>query len=899
MKKVLSSGKSFSQGWNSAQSGSDERPGMESGFTYDYWLDSTEVTQGQYYAVTGRRPVPAGSQYGDGDEYPVYRVSWFDAVLFCNARSRHEHLDTVYSYSGIKALSDGRVYELTGLLYDVSRNGYRLPTESEWEYAARGGSSDLPFSEAADSLYACYYAWYGENSSSKTHPVGTRLPNLLGLYDIAGNVFEWTNDWKCIYNGKRLANSLGALQPNNEYEKVIKGGSYNYPLAYLRPSHRSATYATMLSSANEYVGFRCARGIIPKGRYIGTIQQDFTPNPVTIMTSGSDLWSFLGTQEAKLVFVNVTGTNRTLCFVDFSRTFSYIREYLDDRKVYMPVISPDGRYVAYCSNNEGQCGPSKISIRGLDSLNTEIVQLAADTAYIPRWWINPSTGDKCIVYSNSAVDNDNPMWNGTKTFLQKMSGGKPEGLPQEFIGEGSYHDGISVNGQYAVTGYRRLMVKDMWANTSGKQLFLSPQNGKDLTGSCQVCNVSVSPDMGSEVRCMFLDFGYPRTSGITGCGYGEHEYLFVSDMAGVISNFVRCPTGEQSWDGIEWSNQPRFGVGCGWNSAEQSHAVYAINLESRTWKQLITGTIVQQPYLRTGNPDTYLDSWLGQYNDPPTDDRQAHLATKMLTYWQIFDALEVAIIGSSQAHYGLDPSRISGLMAFNLAAPGGDLIGQKNIILHYLLPHSTRLKIVCSSLDIGWLRFPSGNVNWESGIGKSRGFKYDSCHNFWVQSTDSIRNLFRSVPLPIPADTLFLGFSGFPSLGWGNNPPDMPSDDCLLLSVENNVNYQQNFAAIRMIADGLRTRRIHWIIVNFPENPNYKNTRAYSFQGPSRQTAHDILDTLYGMTLSNSYFHLYDANNDGNHDYDSSDALDAGHLSAQGAGKLSVRVDSIIHSILP
>ncbi|MGA2507872.1 MAG: SUMF1/EgtB/PvdO family nonheme iron enzyme, partial [Chitinispirillaceae bacterium] len=128
MKKIQSAGKSFQQGWNNSLASYDEKPGMQTSFSYDYWLDTTEVTQKQYYDVTGKRPVTDSSKYGVGDNFPVYYVSWFDAVLYCNSRSRAEHLDTVYVYSGIHPPSGGSVYELTGLRYDLSRDGYRLPT---------------------------------------------------------------------------------------------------------------------------------------------------------------------------------------------------------------------------------------------------------------------------------------------------------------------------------------------------------------------------------------------------------------------------------------------------------------------------------------------------------------------------------------------------------------------------------------------------------------------------------------------------------------------------------------------------------------------------------------------------------------------------------------------------
>ena len=189
--------------------------------------------------------------------------------FFCNARSRSERLDTVYSYSGVKTQSNGSVYELTGLLCNVTCDGYRWPTESEWEFAARDGSSENPFSVPADSVIAQEDAWYSSNSSGMLHPVATKQPNAHGFHDLAGNVFEWTNDWKQLYNGIPITNSLGGQQPDNEDEKVIKGGAYCFGILYLRPSVRGATYATTLSFSCDYVGFRCARGPILNGQYIG------------------------------------------------------------------------------------------------------------------------------------------------------------------------------------------------------------------------------------------------------------------------------------------------------------------------------------------------------------------------------------------------------------------------------------------------------------------------------------------------------------------------------------------------------------------------------------------------------------------------------------------------------
>jgi uncharacterized protein (TIGR02171 family) len=899
MKKILSAGKSFQQGWNDTLASLDEKPGMKSSFTYDYWLDTTEVTQKQFLALNGRKAVPDSSNYGVGENYPVYDVSWFDAALFCNARSKAEKLDTVYIYFGVKALPNGIVYELTGLLADLSRDGYRLPTESEWEFAARGGTSALPYSTISDSMLAKADAWYIANSGGKMHPVATKLPNALGLYDIAGNVFEWTNDWKKYYNGKSITNSLGALQPSSQFEKVIKGGAYNYDLLYLRPSHRSATYPTAISAFSEYVGFRCARGIIPNGAYIEVGQSGFIPNPVSVLADGGSLLQFIGTTELKIAFVNVGDGYRTLCIVDFSKSYPFVQEYKDDKNVYWPSISPDGLFVAYCSNNVGLSGPSKITIRSLDSLGSPMVMLSADSAYIPRWWVNPSNGNAYIVYTNSAVMNSSDLWKSTKTYLQQISGGKPLGSPTVLITDGSYHDGLSEDQWYAVTGYDRLMVRNLQTGEE-KQQFLSPDNGKDASGSTQVCNVSISPDTGSNVRYMFLDFGYPSTSSLTGCSYQLHQYIFLSSMSGGITKSIRFPANEASWDNPRWTNQQEFGVACGRNAADASHCIYMLDLSSGNYMPIIAGTELQQPnswigFLTPNSSHFALDS-IGRYNDPSTSDFQQQLASKILLFWKFYDSLDAAVIGSSEATFGINTTLFTGLKAYNLASPGGDLIGQKNIVLNYLLKHCSKLKIVCSSLDPGWLGNQDGNYSWKNGLGQSKGFIYDSCHAFWTDPVSAnFREIIGQIPLPLPDDSLNKGFEVMPPNGWGTTSPP-----CVwpLSWTTDDIYFQQNLQTIAMLSDTLRSKGIHWLMINFPVSPYYKGDTAYGIWGPSWKTAHDIFQKLRGIEATNQFFHFYDANNDGNHDYNDSDAFDESHLSVVGANKMSARVDSVIQVIL-
>jgi formylglycine-generating enzyme required for sulfatase activity len=169
-----------------------ERRRAEIKIAEGFWIGQTEVTQAAYHRVIGANP----SLY-QGDDLPVERVGWADAVSYC------------------------------------SSIGMRLPTESEWEYAAYGGTAQLP----ADSL--SNIAWYDPNSGDKTHPVAQKLPNGYGLYDMLGNVMEWVSD-------------TGA---NPEANHLLKGGSFFHAARALRVSNRVEAPGEM---RHRDMGFRCA-----------------------------------------------------------------------------------------------------------------------------------------------------------------------------------------------------------------------------------------------------------------------------------------------------------------------------------------------------------------------------------------------------------------------------------------------------------------------------------------------------------------------------------------------------------------------------------------------------------------------------------------------------------------
>jgi formylglycine-generating enzyme required for sulfatase activity len=184
----------------------DEKPAHRVNISHGFWMGQTEVTQAAYKAVTGK-PNPS---YFKGDDLPVEQVTWQDAKSYCEAV------------------------------------GMRLPTEAEWEYATRAGSTAARDGNLGD------VAWYTGNSFGRTHPVAGSSPNAWGLCDMLGNVWEWCGDWYDHYPAESQQDPTG---PKSGTRKIVRGGSWGSDPRFVRVSNRLGGEP---SNRSVSVGFRCS-----------------------------------------------------------------------------------------------------------------------------------------------------------------------------------------------------------------------------------------------------------------------------------------------------------------------------------------------------------------------------------------------------------------------------------------------------------------------------------------------------------------------------------------------------------------------------------------------------------------------------------------------------------------
>ena len=213
---VYVQGGAFTMGGTPEQGGDcwdDEKPAHPVTLS-DFHIGKYEVTQAQWRAVMGNNP----SRF-KGDNLPVENVSWNDAQEFIR-----------------------KLNTQTG-------KNYRLPTEAEWEYACRGGARSAHYKYSGSDTIGDV-AWYDKNSGGKTHPVGTKSPNELGIYDMSGNVWEWCSDWWGNYNGKIQTNPQG---PSSGSKCVVRGGNWSGNASYCRVAYRGYDSP---DSRDKFLGFR-------------------------------------------------------------------------------------------------------------------------------------------------------------------------------------------------------------------------------------------------------------------------------------------------------------------------------------------------------------------------------------------------------------------------------------------------------------------------------------------------------------------------------------------------------------------------------------------------------------------------------------------------------------------
>jgi formylglycine-generating enzyme required for sulfatase activity len=216
-----------------------EKPQHEVVLTVPFLMAETEVTQGQYKAVMGTNP-SRFQKTVDADLLPVETVSWVDAAQYSNKLSKLEGLETCYQIIGDKVQWPKK----------QGCRGYRLPTEAEWEYAARAGQK----TEYAGSNQVDEVAWLYSNSGGQTHPVAKKRPNAWGLYDLSGNVWEWVWDWYGgSYDSAAKENPTG---PQGGSERVVRGGSWFHDAEDARVADRRGFAPSLRVSL---VGFRLAR----------------------------------------------------------------------------------------------------------------------------------------------------------------------------------------------------------------------------------------------------------------------------------------------------------------------------------------------------------------------------------------------------------------------------------------------------------------------------------------------------------------------------------------------------------------------------------------------------------------------------------------------------------------
>lgn len=854
-------------GTNEPTAKTNERPVMRVDFSYDFAIGKHEVTCGEFNELM--KPLSGLVLTCENDSLPASDLTYYDAVLYANARSKAEHLDTAYTY--VKVIFDAEKHctNLEGFAFHPDVEAYRLPTEAEWVYVA-SRSWDVK------------NGWLAENSDYLSHNVCSfETPENVPC-DMVGNVMEWMNDWLGYFRDTAVVNYVGAPDGDALGQRVVKGGSFRNAEKSITQYARGDVYTVTSSTRANYVGFRLALGAIPDATWLNASGKAVASRVISL-AGASTIRSLTGTYRAKLVFRNdITGN---LAFVDFSGGTNSVVEIEDSLEAYHPEISPNGKKVAFCTKFEGVAGKSELYVRDLNVAGSNLVKLDVESAAIPRWHVLEN-GDTVIVYVTDAGNNkDESAFKQASTWQVKFANNK-FGKPEKLF-DGAFHGGISEDNTLAVTGARLLRARVDGEN----ELWY---------GGEQACNASLAKD--SSKRTLFLDFGGKTGHEFVGENYGTHERLLVADAQGRLIQSVAAPSG-YSFDHSEWAANKNLVVATLTNTNGAHQKIALVNMVDSSVTELTEGEELWHPYLwvnagASSGADDLLDlDSAGVYLSEVHQLEQIRFRIKMEKFWKNLETTEVILVGSSRMEMGTDPDLFPEWNMLNFGVTGIDPNRNYYFIYNYILNHSEHLKAIAVSIDLDYWRGLENHLGLVlmSGVG----YEYDANHSFWKDGVpagfvEAVENAYPAAP----EETVHFSARGgmmVPIRSWDADGVDVLHDSAF---TDLEMQYlDKNLAELKNLTEQAAEKNIYIIGIIFPQAPQYKNSGAFGAYGMPRSVAVQKIAYLDSLAKSNSHFILMDENKMGDHDYSDEMAHNRDHLSFLGAQKLTARIDSVLRTL--
>lgn len=868
MLRIKAVGETVLLGTNEVTAKVNERPSMKARFDYDFSMGRTEVTCAEFNDLMTAKGLSLSCEAS----IPATNITYYDAVLFANERSKSEGFDTAYTYSRAVFDSEGHCTNLEGFAYRPEEDAYRLPTEAEWILVAKAN-------------WNVSGAWTSENSDYKLHPVCEKADSSSQVCDIAGNAMEWVNDWLGKFRDTTVTNFVGAPDGGALGQRIVKGGSYRNSAESITLYSRGDVYTVTSSTRADYVGFRLAFGAIPGATWMRN-DGKVASSRVVPLASSAAMRSLFQTYKAKLAFRDENSGN--LAYIDYSSGNLSVHEIEDSLDVHHPEISPDGKYVAFCTGLEGVSEKSELYVRDLNATGSNLVKLEVESAAIPRWRVLES-GDTVIVYVTDAGSNkEESAFKSASTWQVPFANGK-FGKPQKLF-DGAYHGGISADNALAVTGAKLLRAR---------------VSGRDTVwyGGEQACNASLAKDRSK--RTLFLDFGGKTGREYAGVNYGTHERLLVVDSVGNLVQTLAAPAG-YSFDHSEWVSNGNFAVATLTNANGAHTKIVLVNLTDGSLVELVEGDELWHPTLWISEIQSSADTSVGEHLFEPDsagvyfvegqDWPHEALGYKMNLMWKYANQVEILCVGSSRTEDGIVANKIQSGFALNMGHSGNDMNASLFVAENYGVNHLKKLKTIVVSLDFDLWRF---ETDYSDLIFlNTPGYIYDKNHSFWKD--EDMADFSQIVEAVSPFSTIAavaygesMGWLGNESVEWG--APLVESDTNW--SVTESYALDWNLDRLENFVKEMDRLQINVVGVIFPQNPRYRETGSWGRYGPQRSAAEKYIESVKALAGRVSRFAVLDENRNGNHDYTDQMALNTDHLSAKGAEQLTARLDSLLKTL--